>query len=816
MEASLQALVSMGFSQDAAEFALEATSGDAAAAVELCILQQGSVPTDQLAPYPPAASDSFVEHCFGNQGSVHATKQLRRLADLIGEPTEGLLIEDELLQKYGELPEFWHFAIGHLQHVKKVWARGIYNQDGTQGGPAENRCFQDEHALALIIYCETQHRYMKYGEIPGTNTWALSFIPDFTRALNNEDRSLGLQVFTHTLYQAIVEAQDDSDLVENSPMIYYHGRRIPANHPVGREWMTCTTGDVVQNNSFIACIACKNTVIQMQGANTPHVQGQGWTYIWSDPKEEELYTGQDVSERTGCIIEFRCRPSDHVGLHMPSSPPKLLDRHGILHNTFPPLTAFLVKSVENTHCRYIVVEPTFTPQVFGSLLKAPKDVWDSIAGNDDSALQTWLGSFPVLNLEETHPEYGCTLLYSAARYGNVDALRQLIQRCAHVDSQLSRAKSTPLHVAAFYGHASAVSFLLDCNANWQLRNAHGSTPIEEAQSAGNVEVTTIFQAHPWCAIEAIAGAAADPVIESRFSGKFLRYGERNHFLLGLETFLGPQPSNLMQAMHQEFSRDLKWTDCHAGYTPGAYDAQTVWQEAESSLAELRCKPEAEGLEDFEILGLHLYTKAAYKPVNDFLRELLFSQRKGRALTVIERGELLAKNADPDDKTPLVSWVAFTWSVYLAFLKLARREEAQAMAIPANERVQMYGARQRFRGIGMGLSPEFFIPDERGMVAATEFGFGSTSKMLDTATQFAQQNADIQTGGAMVVMCVHSCQRDATGFHSGVDIAWASAVPTEEEVLFPPLTLFKVMRSEREGHLITLHVCPTWVEPALEV
>ena len=69
---------------------------------------------------------------------------------------------------------------------------------------------------------------------------------------------------------------------------------------------------------------------------------------------------------------------------------------------------------------------------------------------------------------------------------------------------------------------------------------------------------------------------------------------------------------------------------------------------------------------------------------------------------------------------------------------------------------------------MPLKPEFFIPGERGMIAAMEYAFGSTSRDLRVADSFAN------TEGAAVVFRIRRCMRDAAGFHNGVDLQWISA------------------------------------------
>jgi hypothetical protein len=123
--------------------------------------------------------------------------------------------------------------------------------------------------------------------------------------------------------------------------------------------------------------------------------------------------------------------------------------------------------VESKNVRWIVMEPTFTPQLLPSMLKAPSFVWECIQNGGTKDLAAWLKDFPVANLEDPHESFSCTLLYSAARFGNLEAAKRLVERCAHVDSQLSKARSTPLHAASYFCHHDVVRFLLDCQADYR-------------------------------------------------------------------------------------------------------------------------------------------------------------------------------------------------------------------------------------------------------------------------------------------------------------------------------------------------------------
>eukprot|EP01049_Picozoa_sp_SAG25_P004481 SAG25_NODE_283_length_10420_cov_9.898382_12_plen_1182_part_00 len=585
----------------------------------------------------------------------------------------------------------------------------------------------------------------------------------------------------------------------------------------------------------------------------------------------------------GGLLHVLSREADASGMHAGVEQPREMSElysGGPVEGeqTFPPLTALFILrkedkpastfgSVTKRYCEF-TVEATYVPQIFAASLRPSETVWKEISEGGSAELERWLLDTPVVNLETPHDEYGSTLLYSAARFGNLAVVKALVNRCAHVDSQLSSAKSTALHAASFNGHVDVVQFLLNSHANFKLTNVYDLTAEQEAAAA----CENIFQQHAWCVsaaadADAVDGAAAAP--GNKFQINYLHYGKRTQFLKSIVEYIGQRPSNLMTAVKSEFARDIKWTDQFADGNPDAYSASTEWSAAIDELqsGSLRKKLEAHeaetgdktNLQDIELLALYLYTKAPYTPLNKFLRAVCDSTH-----TELELG----------------TWPAFAWAILDAFSKLAppmpglvsdiqssnRLERSDvvklrtARAAAASLRADLCGLTvpqlceraavamknstadasvaaehaeelesakgavdpeaaiieliveatvpdplpKLYRGVGMSLAPDFFIPDERGMVSAMEFAFASTSKKRSVADGFAT------SGGAAVVFEVTSCLRDAAGCHSGVDIEWISAVKSEKEVLFPPFTLFRVLGMAREGNLVTLQVCPTWI------
>lgn len=418
-----------------------------------------------------------------------------------------------------------------------------------------------------------------------------------------------------------------------------------------------------------------------------------------------------------------------------------------------------------------------------------------------------------------------------------------MERCAHVDSQLSKARSTALHAASYFGHGEIVDLLLDNHANYTLKNDHALTALEEAVPA----CAAVFSQHPWVtdnsgegilpnivgtsywnigyeyyhqrvdwhidwilaeyseltqhkdgppanASTAAAAAGTSTVggtVKDGGSNKFcadlLQYGDRSDFLGDISAFLRPCPVGagaLMEALRFEFSRDIQWTEKGK---EDVYTAVGQWREATDRLDELRDHPEAANLEDVHLLALRLYTMPAYVPVNTYLRELTKDGFPPGAL-----------QQDP-------AWSAFTWAILQAFDKLKPALHAGGGSVQPMPVV--------YRGIGMPLTPAFLTPDQRGMISGLDYAFGSTSLEETEAMKFALGRRSLEefkaSGDTATVFKIHQCVQDAAGFHSGVKLQWISAFPIEAEVLFPPFTLFRVMEMHRKDNITTLEVCPTW-------
>ena len=87
----------------------------------------------------------------------------------------------------------------------------------------------------------------------------------------------------------------------------------------------------------------------------------------------------------------------------------------------------------------------------------------------------------------------------------------------------------------------------------------------------------------------------------------------------------------------------------------------------------------------------------------------------------------------------------------------------------------------YRAVRGELPTVFWLPDERGHVAATDFGFMSTSR--ETATGIRYMSNDAEEQNVLWEVCPAAPTSEA--FHFGADVSMLSQFDHESEVLFPP-------------------------------
>ena len=83
------------------------------------------------------------------------------------------------------------------------------------------------------------------------------------------------------------------------------------------------------------------------------------------------------------------------------------------------------------------------------------------------------------NLVKDKDEFGRTLLYIASKSGFYDTCKLLLEKGASID-EAQKDGSTPLHGAAFFGHALVVGLLLQHRAKSDIKNKWGNSALDES------------------------------------------------------------------------------------------------------------------------------------------------------------------------------------------------------------------------------------------------------------------------------------------------------------------------------------------------
>lgn len=76
---------------------------------------------------------------------------------------------------------------------------------------------------------------------------------------------------------------------------------------------------------------------------------------------------------------------------------------------------------------------------------------------------------------------GIPILQQLVRYADLPTIALVLDRGADLEARSLGYRATALHVAAFYGRADVVRFLLDRGARTDVREAGGRTPLELAR-----------------------------------------------------------------------------------------------------------------------------------------------------------------------------------------------------------------------------------------------------------------------------------------------------------------------------------------------
>ncbi len=117
------------------------------------------------------------------------------------------------------------------------------------------------------------------------------------------------------------------------------------------------------------------------------------------------------------------------------------------------------------------------------------DIWKAAASGNIAAIKQHLEAGTDVDVKE--PPGGGTPLLVAATFGQVEAVKFLIEKGANVNAK-SNDGATALHGAAFFCHTEIVKLLLDKGAEANAKNIRGETPLDAVASQWNQELEGIY------------------------------------------------------------------------------------------------------------------------------------------------------------------------------------------------------------------------------------------------------------------------------------------------------------------------------------
>ncbi|MBK7859884.1 MAG: ankyrin repeat domain-containing protein [Archangiaceae bacterium] len=130
------------------------------------------------------------------------------------------------------------------------------------------------------------------------------------------------------------------------------------------------------------------------------------------------------------------------------------------------------------------------------VLRALRDVHALARAGSTERLAVLLARDPSL-LHQVNGE-GEQPLHQAAKYGEVETMRLLLDRGSDINARTPRGVNpegvTPLHLAAAFGYAEAVKLLLARGAEVDPKEETGMTPIMAAQAGGHAAVIELLTA----------------------------------------------------------------------------------------------------------------------------------------------------------------------------------------------------------------------------------------------------------------------------------------------------------------------------------
>uniref|UniRef100_A0A1L8EDK2 Putative 26s proteasome regulatory complex subunit psmd10 n=2 Tax=Haematobia irritans TaxID=7368 RepID=A0A1L8EDK2_HAEIR len=117
-----------------------------------------------------------------------------------------------------------------------------------------------------------------------------------------------------------------------------------------------------------------------------------------------------------------------------------------------------------------------------------RGIWNAVIYNEVDRVRSFIVKGKTMDLDNC--DY--TALHYAARNGNEEICKLLINDGKADVNAVTKGGATPLHRAAMMGHLNIVKLLLDAHANVDKKDEDGQTALHRSAIGGHLEVSKIL------------------------------------------------------------------------------------------------------------------------------------------------------------------------------------------------------------------------------------------------------------------------------------------------------------------------------------
>jgi len=136
-----------------------------------------------------------------------------------------------------------------------------------------------------------------------------------------------------------------------------------------------------------------------------------------------------------------------------------------------------------------LLHPVFTTAENTAAAYPPQAIIAAAYRGDDAMVRELLAAGVNKDVRDA---LGSTALHAAMFQLNLNVVKLLLDNGFDVNARVTKNGNTPLHYAVAYNNPAAVKLLLQYNANRNIRNLEGLTPLEKARKEEKTEIIKLL------------------------------------------------------------------------------------------------------------------------------------------------------------------------------------------------------------------------------------------------------------------------------------------------------------------------------------